>query len=62
MFIILTPEQAEQVKCQTLNPVKNGTKYILGLEVLDDETHPLEIRELLATLPQKEITFSEGDA
>lgn len=61
LFIILTPEQADQVRGPTTPPAvlmpveRQGGVYILGVEVLADAAHA-EWHDYLAALPTLDIS------
>jgi hypothetical protein len=63
MFIILTPEQADEVRGPTLNnsaldPVAYGDVFILPAAVLSDLNH-IHRHAFLSTLPQQELEVGE---
>lgn len=57
-FIILTQEQADQVRGESLIPVELEGRFILGLNVLSDAAHAKH-HAFLASLPQEEVELPE---
>ena len=55
MFIVLTSEQADQVRCVTINPIQVGDIFIVSPNVLNDPEQPEDAKAFLATLPQEDV-------
>lgn len=65
-MIIMTEQQAQSVtgkwELHEIHPVRlaNGIEWVLPIECISNENYPQEVRELLATFPQREISAEES--